>query len=152
MKGWYTMKQKSTKFRHRKLIALFLATTLICCMAITAHASSYSFSHNVDIRSQGSTTVHEAEYDGNNIRVNVSTAVDTAHSAFNGKAYTLQIQKKGWWVWQWDTVATKTCYFGQDASLASYGGGSGRYRVVIQNNYVYNSGVYVTSFSSNSWS
>lgn len=145
------MKKILTKIRNRKLVALVLATTLVACMAITAHASSYSFSHNVNILSEGDTVVYDAEYDGNNIRVNVSTAVDYAHSAFNGKPYTLQIQKKGWWLWQWDVVATKTCYFGQDANLAAYDVGSGRYRVVISNNYIFNSGVYVTDFSSNSW-
>lgn len=145
------MKKILTNIRNRKLVALVLATTLMCCMAITVHASSYSFSHQVNIVSEGDTIVHDAEYDGNNISVNVSTAVDYSHSAFNGKPYTLEIQKKGWWLWQWDTVASKTCYFGQDVNLASYNVGSGRYRVVIHNNYIFNSGVYVTDFSSNSW-
>lgn len=146
------MKQILIKIRKSKFVALVIAATLICCIAPTAYASSYSFSHNVDIVSEGDTIVYDAEYDGDNIRVTVSTGVDYSHGAFNGKPYTLEIQKKGWWIWQWDTVATKTCYLGQDASLAAYNVGSGRYRVVIRNNYIFSSGVYITSFSSTSWS
>lgn len=147
----HNMRKIFNNVRRKKVVAIILAVTMIFGTAITAQASWYGFVHNVNLTSQGYTYLYEADYEGANIGADVWTAVDPGFVAFDGLTYTLQIQKKGWWVWQWDTVATTKGVFGEQSSIYAYNVGDGRYRFVIYTNLDFTEGVYATKFESYSW-
>ncbi len=145
------MKKILAKLRNKKVIALVLATTLLCCTSLTAFASWYGFSHDVTILG-GDNILYDAEYTGTNVGGDVWTSVDTAHIAYEGKPYTFYIQKKGWWVWQWDTVASETCYYGRQGTVKAYNCGDGRYRFVLKaSDFLKDEGITAYKFESYSW-
>ncbi len=139
------------KSRSKKLVALVLVTTLLFSISLTAQASWYGFVNDVAIYSGGN-IISDEEYVGTNVGGDIWTYTNEAHTMFNGKSYTLTIEKKGWWAWQWDTVATEKGIFGQKSTIKAYNVGDGRYRFVITfNGSLSEPGVYVNKFESYSW-
>lgn len=144
------MKQLLTKVRNSKLVALCLAITLVCCMAITAYASSYSYSQ-LELRDADVTiTILNEKFTGDNIRCSYSTSIDRSHVHVPGLPYVLKIQKQGF-LGIWSTVAEKTCYWGSSASLAAYNVGDGRYRFTVKTPPNANYGIYINDFNASSW-
>ena len=144
------MKQLLTKIRNRKLVVLGLAVMLVCCMSITAYATSYSFS-KLEIGGNGSNvTIFQNNFEGANVRCGFSTSTSYSNSGYIGKPYTLKIEKKGW-LWTWQTVAEKTCYYGDTVSLAAYNVGDGEYRFVVTTSPHQYDGIYINDFSASSW-
>lgn len=139
------------KLRSKKLIALVLVATLLFSITLTAHASWYGFVNDVVIL-EGGVIISDEEYVGANVGGDVWTYVTPSYTMFEGKPYTLTIEKKGWWAWQWDVVATTTGYFGSKATAKAYNVGDGRYRfVVTYDGSLKGNGVYVNKFESYSW-